>query len=146
MTPWDYFVLGLFFLWGSGFIRSNEPDFFLGRQILLEKGFNGFTMPEKRVFFFFGDNTASVATADGLKLFDAAVDWLLGGQVVIPPKAAQFTKFTKNANGSLTLEWTGGGTLQAAPAVTGPWQDVTGATSPYTFTPTAAALFGRIKN
>jgi hypothetical protein len=48
--------------------------------------------------------------------------------------------------GSLTIEWTGGGTLQAAPAVTGPWQDVPGAASPYTFNPTAAALFGRIKN
>lgn len=51
----------------------------------------------------------------------------------------------KNANGSITITWTGGGTLQAAEAVTGPWQDVTGATSPYTFTPTAAMLYGRIR-
>jgi len=59
---------------------------------------------------------------------------------------AKFTKFAKNADGSITIEWTGGGTLQAAGAVTGPWQDVPGAASPYTFKPTGAALFGRIKN
>ena len=59
---------------------------------------------------------------------------------------AKFTKFAKNADGSITIEWTGGGTLQAAGAVTGPWQDVPGAASPYTFKPAGAALFGRIKN
>ena len=53
-----------------------------------------------------------------------------------------------NPDGSITLEWTGGGVLQAKtsldPAVQ--WQDVPGATSsPYTFTPTASPLFGRIK-
>jgi hypothetical protein len=110
-----------------------------------EKGYNGFVMPERRVFFFFGDITASVATADGLKLFDAAVDWLLGGQVVPPPKP-QFTKIAKNADGTITIEWTGAGALEAAAAVTGPWQAVPGATSPYTFRPTATMLFGRIKN
>jgi hypothetical protein len=60
--------------------------------------------------------------------------------------AARFTKTTRNADGSITIEWTGGGTLQAAGAVTGPWQDVAGATSPYTFRPTTATLFGRVKN
>ncbi len=57
----------------------------------------------------------------------------------------QFTSIKKNADGSITVEWTGGGTLQAAPAVTGPWQDVTGATSPYTLQPTEAMLYDRIK-
>jgi len=90
------------------------------------------------------DETDRAGDADGLKLFDAAVRW--AGNITAAPAQAKFTKFTKNANGSLTLEWTGGGTLQAAPAVTGPWQDVPGAASPYTFNPTAAALFGRIKN
>ncbi|MBL9136391.1 MAG: hypothetical protein JNK85_11010 [Verrucomicrobiales bacterium] len=56
-----------------------------------------------------------------------------------------FSSIKANANGSITITWTGGGTLQAAPAVTGPWQDVAGATSPYTFTPTAQMLFGRLK-
>lgn len=54
------------------------------------------------------------------------------------------TAFKKNADGTLTIEWTGG-VLQAAPAVTGPWAEVPGATSPYQFTPNQSMLFGRIK-
>jgi hypothetical protein len=63
----------------------------------------------------------------------------------IAAAAAKFTKVTRNANGTITLEWTGGGTLEASPSVTGPWQAIAGATSPYTFTPTAVRLFGRIR-
>ena len=59
-------------------------------------------------------------------------------------EAPEFTKIQKNADGTITLEWTGGGTLQASPDLVN-WQDVTGATSPYTFTPTAPMLFGRIR-
>lgn len=57
------------------------------------------------------------------------------------------TDITLNANGSITITWTGGGVLEAATAITGPWSDVTGASSPYTFTPTVGvnALFGRIR-
>ena len=71
-------------------------------------------------------------------------DWFVlvpSGQAVAP----QFTCIKRNAHGTVTVEWTGGGTLQAATAITGPWQDVTGATSPYTLTPTAPATFGRIR-
>jgi hypothetical protein len=57
------------------------------------------------------------------------------------------TGITVAANGDITIQWTGGGALEAAPAVTGPWTEVTGASSPYTFTPQAGqnALFGRIR-
>ncbi|MBI2949136.1 MAG: hypothetical protein HYY23_15960, partial [Verrucomicrobia bacterium] len=58
---------------------------------------------------------------------------------------AKFTKIARNADGTITLEWTGGGTLEAATSVTGPWQAVTGATSPYKFTPSGAQQFGRIR-
>ncbi len=64
---------------------------------------------------------------------------------VAGPEGPKITGIKKNTDGTITIEWTGGGTLEAAPAVTGPWQDVTGATSPYTFTPTTAMLFGRIR-
>jgi hypothetical protein len=57
----------------------------------------------------------------------------------------QITSIKKNADGTITVEWTGGGTLQAGATVLGPWQDVTGATSPYNFTPTAAMLFARVR-
>jgi hypothetical protein len=60
-------------------------------------------------------------------------------------EAPRFQSIVKNANGTITVSWSGGGTLQAAPTVLGPWQDVTGATSPYTFTPTEQMLFGRIR-
>lgn len=59
--------------------------------------------------------------------------------------APEFTGIKRNADGTITAEWTGGGTLQVAPTVLGPWQDVPGATSPYTFTPSAAMLFGRVR-
>ena len=74
-------------------------------------------------------------------------DYLLFVPAVVTPAAPKFTSIKRNANGSLTLEWTGGGVLEAAGAVTGPWAPITGATSPYTFTPTAAqkVLFGRIR-
>lgn len=52
----------------------------------------------------------------------------------------------KNADGSITVSWTGGGALEAATSVLGPWQEVS-STSPYTFTPQAgvSAMFGRVK-
>lgn len=63
-----------------------------------------------------------------------------------PAERPAFTKTTLNANGTYTLEWTGGGSLQAAPSINGPWTTVAGASSPYTFTPDPAVgqLYGRI--
>jgi hypothetical protein len=51
-----------------------------------------------------------------------------------------------NADGTITIAWNGGGVLQAATSLLGPWQDVT-STSPYTFAPQAGVpyMFGRIK-
>jgi hypothetical protein len=62
-----------------------------------------------------------------------------------PDEPPVITGIQVSDTGSITIEWTGGGTLQAAPSLTGPWQDVS-ATSPYTFTPDPAnpILFGRV--
>jgi hypothetical protein len=49
-----------------------------------------------------------------------------------------------NADGSLNITWTGGGTLQSAPSVNGPWSDVTGATSPATVQTSGAMQFFRV--
>ncbi len=64
-----------------------------------------------------------------------------------PTKSAEakFTGISRSATGSVVLTWTGSGTLQTSASVTGPWTDVTGATSPYTLTSTAAAQFARIR-
>jgi hypothetical protein len=65
-----------------------------------------------------------------------------GGGGAAPP---EITSVARNSDGSITITWSGGGTLQAATAVTGPWQDVTGATSPYNFKPSGPVLFGRVR-
>jgi len=44
----------------------------------------------------------------------------------------------------LALRWNSGA-LQSAPTPTGPWQDETGAQTPWTMAPTAAARFFRLK-
>lgn len=43
--------------------------------------------------------------------------------------------------GRVRLEWTGGGTLQSAPQLTGPWQEETGAASGYTTPASGAGKF-----
>jgi hypothetical protein len=45
--------------------------------------------------------------------------------------------------GALSITFTG--TLQSAPAVTGPWTDVAGAASPYSATSTSGQVFYRAK-
>jgi hypothetical protein len=65
-----------------------------------------------------------------------------------PGDRPQITSITRAANGSITVVWTGGGQLEAAASLAGPWQPVTGATTgTYTFTPQAGQniLFGRIR-
>ncbi len=77
--------------------------------------------------------------------FNGDWDFMLLAPAGVEEPAPRFTGIRRNENGTITVEWTGGGVLQAAPSVTGPWQDVPGATSPYTFTPSEAMLFGRIR-
>ncbi|MCX6928840.1 MAG: autotransporter-associated beta strand repeat-containing protein [Verrucomicrobia bacterium] len=45
----------------------------------------------------------------------------------------------------VVLTWSGSGTLQAAPVVTGPYTNVPAATSPWTNTPSAGSEFWRVK-
>lgn len=59
--------------------------------------------------------------------------------------ALAFTGIVRNANGSLTFTWTGGGTLQTSPSINGPWTDVAGAVSPRTVTPDQASQFARLR-
>jgi hypothetical protein len=56
-----------------------------------------------------------------------------------------FSSIVRNANGSITLTWTGGGTLQSSASIKGPWTDVSGATSPLTLTPDQASQFARLR-
>ncbi len=60
------------------------------------------------------------------------------------PIELKITNWQRNANGSFTIEWAGGGVLQSATNIQGPWTDIPTAISPYTFTPVESILFKRI--
>lgn len=60
--------------------------------------------------------------------------------VTTPPK---ITSIQRNAN-QVVVQWTGGGTLQSADLVTGPWSDISGS-SPNTQPLTGAQKFYRVK-
>ena len=96
------------------------------------------TAPARRVNLFLQNDTFDSLNADGLKLFDAAVSWATGPAApTIQPPVLQ--------GGQLRLEWVGGGTLQTATSLPGPWSDVPGAVSPYLTPATNSAQFFRVK-
>ena len=70
---------------------------------------------------------------------------MYGAVVTVPQELTGPISIVRNEDGTITVEWSGGGVLEAATSVTGPWAEVPGATSPYTFTPSEAALFGRVR-
>lgn len=59
--------------------------------------------------------------------------------------APRFTRFLLAEGGRVTLEWEGGGILQRADSLLGPWQDVPGATNRYEITPSGPQGFNRIR-
>jgi hypothetical protein len=77
---------------------------------------------------------------------DPHYEYTYGDLTLAPavPAEIKITSWLRNANGSYTIQWTGGGTLQVATDLKGPWVDVTSATSPFTFSPAEKIQFGRI--
>ena len=78
---------------------------------------------------------SATAAGDATLLLDAVSVSKAGGE-------APSISVVRNVDGTLTVTFEG--TLQAAPTVNGPWQDVD-ADSPYTLTPDAPATYGRAK-
>jgi hypothetical protein len=80
------------------------------------------TAAARRTGIFLGGDTFTTLNADGLKLFDAAVRWtanLSAARPTFNPPAL--------SGGSVSLSWTGAGTLQVATNLTGnatDWSDV----------------------
>lgn len=97
--------------------------------------------PARRVFLFFGNNTYVNATADGKKLFDAAVNWALN-ITEQPPIRMQISR---TAN-QVTITWSGGGTLESTATLgaTASWTTVPGG-SPVTITPNEPQRFYRVR-
>lgn len=63
----------------------------------------GFAAPARRIGFFMGDISAINLTADGWKLFEAAVQWGVGGSPGAPPPAAGLV--ATGGQGAVTLTW-----------------------------------------
>ncbi|MBI4658881.1 MAG: immunoglobulin domain-containing protein [Verrucomicrobia bacterium] len=97
--------------------------------------------PARRVHFMMTDNPFTSLNPDGLKLFDAAVNWAAEIKVQ-PPAQAPTLSVSRTATG-LSITFTG--SLQSADSVTGPWTDVANATSPLAVTTAAGAKFYRAK-
>jgi hypothetical protein len=63
------------------------------------------------------------------------------GEIIDPEPTVSLVR---NPDGTVTVTYIG--TLQAAPSVNGPWEDVAGATSPLTVPADASATFARSRN
>ncbi|PYM10025.1 MAG: hypothetical protein DME18_17035, partial [Verrucomicrobia bacterium] len=99
-----------------------------------------FKAPEKRVGFFLNNDTFVNLTPEGLKLFDAAVQWTSG----ITNTASLQPKFDPPvlSGNQLTISWTGAGTFQEASNLTGnsaDWSNVSPQPAGNTFTVTVGA-------
>jgi WD40 repeat protein len=98
-------------------------------QLLLE--LSGHNDRVTTVAFSPAGNHALTASEDGAVLL-----WSLGA--LIPIDLA--LKITTQS-GNIRISWTGEGELQAAPAVTGPYEKVSGATNPMTIIPIETQFF-----
>jgi hypothetical protein len=96
------------------------------------------THASRKVFFGVVNNdSASDLTADGWRLFDAAIEWLL------PPT---LTGAKGPGAGQLTLGWTGSGTLETATNLAAPvWINAPSQTNPQTVPTTGTQRYYRIR-
>ncbi len=78
--------------------------------------------------------------ADGTRMFLNAVAYMLGVVAERPRLTA-----TIQTDNTVKIEWSGGGDLEGATAVTGPWNAIAGAASPYTATVDSPARFFRVR-
>ena len=81
------------------------------------------------------------AKADSMQVAEVALHGTASGGGAAP----RFTGIKANADGTVTITWTGAGVLQSANSLSGPWTDVAGATSPLTVPANQAAQFARIR-
>ena len=105
---------------------------------------DGTPAAERRVLFLMTDNVAASLNADGLKLFDAAIDWAQN-LTATTPNVPVITKVALIPGNKIHIEWTGGGTLEVSDKVTGgTWTD-TGLTSPVDAPIDQVTRFARVK-
>lgn len=124
--------------WADVFVRL-QPDGTVDLQYNGDAIFNNVQLPGfeplANAFFAWGGRTG------GLN----ANQWIDDIKIVTTSSVAGPTmSIARNTDGTLTITWTGAGTLQSAPAVTGPWTDLTGVASPATIQATGAMQFFRV--
>jgi hypothetical protein len=76
---------------------------------------------------------------------DAAPILAYRARTAEPPDEPARIEIVIGTDGTLTLEWTGGGTLHSAPALNGTWAPVPGATSPYPITTPVGTRFYQLR-
>ena len=101
------------------------------------------THASRKVHWGVVENTSAVnLTADGWKLFDAAIEWL----VPPPPAPLKLTATAGPGAGQMTLGWTGTGTLETATNVAAPaWINAPSQANPQTVPATDPQRYYRVK-
>lgn len=110
--------------------------------LLSEAVVPGLKAPARRVGIFLGGDTFSGLNADGLKIFDAAVNWAMNRSATQPP--GKFNSPTIQGK-AIVVSWAGAGRLQQADAVAGPWSDAPVQTNPQTVGIAGAMKFYRLQ-
>lgn len=68
-----------------------------------------------------------------------------GVSAAVPLTIRTWLQSSPQPGGQIQIQWAGGGTLQTASNVVGPWSDVSGVVSPYLHATTNSAQFFRVK-
>jgi hypothetical protein len=98
--------------------------------------------PERRVHIFPQNDGFAALTAEGLKLFDAALSWAMNRALVAP--APKFNPIVLQG-GNVTFSWTGTGTLQQEDKLDGSWADAPNQANPQTVPVSGAMRFYRLR-
>jgi hypothetical protein len=104
--------------------------------------FDGTAAAERRVGFFFNAASVTATTADGFKLFDAAVNWALRRDVELAPQMS-----ISKTGDQISISWTNGGVLEWTSALTpgATWTPLPNAPNPYTEPATQTMRFFRVR-
>jgi len=101
------------------------------------------THASRKVFFGLVNNdSAQFLNADGMKFWDAAIEWL----VPAPPAPLKLTATAGPGAGQMTLGWTGTGTLETATNLVAPaWIPAPSQSNPQTVNTTDPQRYYRVK-
>jgi hypothetical protein len=109
----------------------------------------GDTLGGHRLVFLTGSREADGLTSEGAGIYnlsqDGAMLFLNAVEYMTSAAPAGPELAITSADGDVTIQWQGGGTLESAEAITGPWTPVPNATSPFTAEATGSARFFRVR-